>query len=191
MSLQQAQALRGEGRHEEARELLLALCAQHPGDASIAFATACVHDFLGHEAKAVPHYLRALAGELPANERRSAYTGLGSTYRTPGRYAEAEAVLLEGLAQFPQAAEIRTFLALTRHNLGRSREAVQALLQLLAETSADAHIRAYARAIAFYAQDVDRTWPGAWPPAARAGAAAGEHPRLTPAVPGLGLRHGS
>jgi hypothetical protein len=45
------------------------------------------------------------------------------------------------------------------HNRGRSKAAVELLLTLLAETSADDGIRAYRRAIAAYAEDVDRRWP--------------------------------
>jgi thioredoxin-like negative regulator of GroEL len=107
----------------------------------------------------VPHYRAALAGDLPDDLRRSAYLGLGSTCRTLGRYAEAEQVLHEGLRRYPEANEMRAFLAMVEHNLGRSKPAVEGLLRLLVETSADPGIRAYAGAIAFYAGDVDRVWP--------------------------------
>jgi thioredoxin-like negative regulator of GroEL len=159
MSLATARELRAAGRHDEARLLLVALAAAAPGDAEVQYEAACVHDFLGLEAQAVPYYLAALAGTLPDEHLRSAYTGLGSTYRTLGRHAEAEQVLLRGLQRFPDAAEMRVFLAMTQHNLGRSKPAIESLLKLLAETSADPGIRAYAGAIAFYADDVDRIWP--------------------------------
>jgi triphosphoribosyl-dephospho-CoA synthetase len=51
------------------------------------------------------------------------------------------------------------FLAMVEHNLGNSRAAVEVLLELLARTSDDQHIRRYAEAIAFYARDIERTWP--------------------------------
>lgn len=159
LNLAGARALRAAGRHEEARALLVALAAAAPGDAGLQFEAACVHDFLGLEAQAVPYYVAALAGDLPDASRRSAYTGLGSTYRTLGRYADAERVLLEGRCRFPHAAEIEVFLAMTRYNLGQAKAAVQGLLGLLARTSGDAEVRAYAPAIEFYAQDLDRTWP--------------------------------
>lgn len=158
MKLTDALALRDQGQHEQARTLLLRLVAEAPGDAEIQYETACVHDKLGLEAEAVPFYLAALAGSLPDDKLRRAYLGLGSTYRTLGRYVESERTLLEGLTRFPGAPELRAFLAMTWHNLGRSKAAVECLLELLAATSADEHVRTYERAIAFYAQDVDRTW---------------------------------
>jgi tetratricopeptide (TPR) repeat protein len=161
MSLAAARELRAAGRYDEAGVLLVALAAAAPGDADVQYETACVHDFLGLEAQAVPYYVAALAGALPDDLLRSAYTGLGSTYRTLGRHAESEEVLQQGLGRFPEAAEMKVFLAMTRHNLGRSKAAVESLLRLLAETSADPGIRAYAGAIAFYADDVDRVWPAA------------------------------
>ena len=63
-----------------------------------------------------------------------------------------------GLAHFPDAAELKTFLAMTLHNLGQSRQAVELLLTVVADTSADAHVGAYREAIRFYARDVERTW---------------------------------
>jgi tetratricopeptide (TPR) repeat protein len=161
VNLATARELRAAGSHEEARALLVALAAAAPADAELQFEAAFVHDFLGLEAQAVPYYRAALAGDLADATRRSAYTGLGSTYRTLGRYADAERVLLEGRQRFPQAAEIEVFLAMVRYNLGQAKAAVRSLLGLLARTSSDAEVRAYAPAIEFYAQDLDRSWPAA------------------------------
>ncbi|VEB42052.1 Uncharacterised protein [Chromobacterium violaceum] len=44
------------------------------------------------------------------------------------------------------------------YNRGQHKEATQSLLALLADGSADNGIRAYRRAIRFYAEDLDRTW---------------------------------
>jgi thioredoxin-like negative regulator of GroEL len=67
--------------------------------------------------------------------------------------------LEQGLAEFPDANELRVFLAMADHNLGQSRKAVETLLSLLAKTTNDPAIATYRRAIEFYAQDVGRTWP--------------------------------
>jgi thioredoxin-like negative regulator of GroEL len=96
---------------------------------------------------------------LEPDARRGAFTGLGSTNRTLGRFAEARDALEQGLAEFPDANEMRVFLAMADHNLGQSRKAVESLLSLLAQTTNDPAIAVYRRAIEFYAQDVDRTWP--------------------------------
>ncbi|TAG45679.1 MAG: hypothetical protein EAZ30_15080 [Betaproteobacteria bacterium] len=156
---EQVKRLRQEGKHQEARDLLMTLVNAHPDDAMLQYEAACVHDFLGMEAEAVPFYVAALSGDLVAATRRSALVGLGSTYRTLGRFEDAERTLLIARAEFPEAAEVQVFLAMTRHNLGHSKEAVEALLRLLARTSRDESILAYSRAIDFYAADIDRTWP--------------------------------
>ena len=156
---EQIVALRHAGRHDEARTLAVALAARHPGDAMLQFQAACVHDFLGLEGRAVPYYLAALAGTLPQEQLRSAYLGLGSTYRALGRYAEAERTLEDGLARFPDAAELEVFLAMAQYNLGRSKQAVERLLRVLARTSGDAELQSYREAILLYAQDIERSWP--------------------------------
>lgn len=159
MSIRNARRLRSAGRHTEARELLIELARLNPSDAEVQFEAACVHDYLGEEAAAVPYYLAAIAGTLSEEHLRSALLGLGSTYRTLGRFAEAEATLQQAIVRFPDANEIKVFLAMVLHNQGRSKLAVETLLKLLAQTSMDEHIQAYKEAIALYAQDIERTWP--------------------------------
>jgi tetratricopeptide (TPR) repeat protein len=151
--------LRREGKHEEARLLAVELVAGSPQDAELQYEAACVHDGLGLEAQAIPYYTAAIAGDLRPEFLRSAYLGLGSTYRTLGRYVEAKAILQEGLVRFPNANEMKVFLAMVLHNLGDNKQAVEALLLVLAETTSDVNIQEYRRAIVFYAQDIERTWP--------------------------------
>jgi tetratricopeptide (TPR) repeat protein len=151
--------LRTEGHPEQARELLLALAAEFPEDAEVAYQTAWVHDTLGLEAEAVPFYERTLAGAGLSNEdRRGALLGLGSTYRTLGRYAEAVTTLRLGVSEFPDDGGLRTFLAMALYNTGEHHEAMRLLLTLLAASSRDPEVMAYRKAIELYAQDLDKTW---------------------------------
>jgi predicted Zn-dependent protease len=83
---------------------------------------------------------------------------LGSTLRALGQYPEAEATLRRGVKRFPEANDVKVFLAMALHNLGQSKAAVECLLAVLAQTSSDKEIQAYRRAITLYAQDIDRTW---------------------------------
>lgn len=156
---QQVRDLCDSGDLEGARRLALELVALDAGDAELQYEAACVHDRLGREAEAVPFYVAAIAGNLPAASLRGAYLGLGSTYRALGRYDSAETTLRAGLARFPDAAELNTFLAMTLHNRGRSKEAVELLLNVLAETSRDEHLAALREAILFYARDIEQSWP--------------------------------
>lgn len=158
VDLTHIQQLRTIGEHEMAQKELVCLAAKHPTNPLVQYETACVHDFLGLERAAVPFYHAALANGLAGNERRSAYLGLGSTYRALGEYENSAAVFEEGLAHFPEAAELRLFLAMTHYNLGQARPAVRALLHLLAESSADPFVQQYGRAIRFYADDLDAVY---------------------------------
>ena len=125
---EQVLSLRRAGKHEEACALAVSLAVQSPGDTELQYEAACVHDFLGREAQAVPFYLTALRGGLSDEKLRRAYVGLSSTYRVLGQYAAAERTARDGLARFPDAVEMRAFLAMALHNLGQSKHAVEMLL---------------------------------------------------------------
>lgn len=159
MTLSEIQALRQRGQHEEACNAAAQLAAALPDDGLVQYEAACLHDSLGREAEAVNYYVQAIHTGLPDTELRGAYLGLGSTYRTLGRYQEALAVFDQGLFAFPDAREMIVFKAMTEHNLGHSKAAVEALLRVIVETSNDPHIQAYARAIEVYAQDVESISP--------------------------------
>lgn len=155
--LTQAVRLREQGT-EQARIHLVTLSEQHPQHAGVAYQTAWTHDSFGLEAEAVPFYRRALDLQgLPPEDRHGAFLGLGSTYRVLGRYDESLTTLRLGLAEFPDDAALRTFLAMALHNTGKSREAVQILLLVTAATSADPQVQRYRRAISYYADHLDET----------------------------------
>ncbi|GAB2848188.1 tetratricopeptide repeat protein [Streptomyces deserti] len=150
--------LREQGHPEAARTRLLALAAEYPDDAQVAYQTAWVHDVLGLEAEAVPFYERGLSGAgLSPEDRRGAFLGLGSTYRVLGQYAKAVTTLRRGLAEFPEDGALQTFLAMALFNTRHHHEAMRILLRLLARTSEDPHVRQYRRAIEHYAEDLDET----------------------------------
>ncbi|MFI1224931.1 MULTISPECIES: tetratricopeptide repeat protein [unclassified Streptomyces] len=156
--LDEAYRLRTEGRPEEARERLLALTAEYPDDAEVAYRTAWIHDVLGLESEAVPYYERALAKpELGTEDRRGALLGLGSTYRVLGRYGQAVETLRRGVEDFPDDGALRTFLAMALFNTGEHQEAMRLLLELTAATSQDPYVQQYRRAIEHYAKDLDAT----------------------------------
>ncbi|WNF25438.1 tetratricopeptide repeat protein [Streptomyces sp. C11-1] len=156
--LDEAERLRAEGRPEEARERLLALTAEYPHDAEVAYRTAWIHDVLGLEAEAVTYYERCLAKpELSTEDRRGALLGLGSTYRILGRYGQAVEILRRGVEEFPEDGALRTFLSMALFNTGEHHEAMRLLLELTAATSDDPHVQGYRRAIEHYAKDLHET----------------------------------
>lgn len=158
MDAKTLESLRREGRHREVLHHGPGLLRQSPGDPELHFQLACAYDYLSLEAEAVPHYEAALVGPLSPSHTREALLGLGSTFRTLGRYEEAHEILSRGLREFPEAMEFRVFLAMALYNLGRPKEAVELLLDLIARTSADPDIQSYKAAISLYAQDIERQW---------------------------------
>ncbi|MBI5962414.1 MAG: tetratricopeptide repeat protein [Chloroflexi bacterium] len=157
-TLKDADKLRAKNRHEEARQLLVQLAAEFPTNPVVQYRTACVYDFLGREREAIPYYYAAIENDLPEADLRGAYLGLGSTYRTLGQYVESKKILLEGLEHFPDANEMKVFLAMTLYNLGENHEAVSSLLKLITDTTSDEIIENYERAIRFYADDLNKKW---------------------------------
>ncbi|NBE52078.1 tetratricopeptide repeat protein [Streptomyces boluensis] len=157
--LAEAVRLRESGRPEEARVRLVALAEELPTDAQVAYQTAWVHDTLGLEAQAVPHYRRALSlpGGLSAHERENAVLGLGSTYRVLGEYQQAVDTLTTASAEFPENGALKAFLAMALFNVGRHHDAMELLLTLVATTSDDPNVAEYRPAIEHYARDLNET----------------------------------
>jgi tetratricopeptide (TPR) repeat protein len=83
----------------------------------------------------------------------------GSTYRCIGEYQKAVDALRTGLARFPDIEVIAVFLAMVLYNIGEHREAMELLLRVITRTSNDNGVQRYRRAIDFYADKLDQTWP--------------------------------
>jgi predicted Zn-dependent protease len=158
--LARAVELRERGELEPARQLLLELRDEFPGDAHVAVQAAWVHDSLGLEDEAVRHYEAAIAGDLSDEELRGALLGLGSTYRAMGRDRDSARVLKQGIERFPDFRPLRVFHALTAYNRGQAREAVEQLLEVLLESTSDPDILRYRQSLSAYAEDLDRSWLG-------------------------------
>ena len=142
------------GQVATALEPLRALDARFPNVAEINYQLAWTCDTLGRAAEAVPFYEKAVALGLPPHELSGALLGLGSSLRILGRHDRAAEVLQSGRAQFPDNREFDVFLALALHNLGRSAEAMELLLKVIADTSDDPGLTAYQRAIRHYAENL-------------------------------------
>ncbi|WP_342423458.1 tetratricopeptide repeat protein [Paenibacillus sp. FSL E2-0178] len=159
ITIEAAIALRTSGQAEEARVMLLQLLSADDSNAELYYQLAWTHDVLGMEREAVSYYEQSLAHGLPDEEQKAgAMLGLGSTYRTLGAYSQSRELLEQGVLEFPHRAEFKAFLAMTLHNLGAHAEAMELLLKLLSETSADAGIHSYSKAIMFYADKLEQVW---------------------------------
>ncbi|OZB99073.1 hypothetical protein CJP46_01985 [Paenibacillus sp. XY044] len=157
-TFENAVALRQSGKAEKSREIWLSLLADRPEHPEILYQTAWTHDVLGLEKEAVPYYEKAISLGLQGEELAGAMLGLGSTYRTLGRYEDAKDLLKQAMERFPARREFSVFYAMALYNLGEHAAAMEMLLGQLAETSSDSGIQSYRKAIAFYADKLDRVW---------------------------------
>lgn len=153
--IEEAVALRKAGQLEASNTLLLAVVKAYPEDAMVNYQCAWSFDVLEREMEAIPYYEKAIALGLPKDDLKEAYLGLGSTYRTIGKYEQSKAVFEKALAQFEDNG-LKVFYAMTLYNLKLHEEAMSILLKLLAETSEDAHIKGYENAINYYADQLDK-----------------------------------
>lgn len=86
------------------------------------------------------------------------YLRLGSTFRTLGKYQQSQETLSKAIALFPENQALQVFYAMTLYNLNEHSNAMELLLNCIANSSTDVNIQKYKRAIQFYAEKLDETW---------------------------------
>ncbi|EGR1860777.1 tetratricopeptide repeat protein [Vibrio cholerae] len=156
--IKQAIDLRKEAKFQESRDLLATLLNDESYAAKAHLQIAWSYDNEGREQEAVGHYLSSLSGVLSPVERFDALFGLASTYRSLGNYVEALGYFEQAIIEYPDAIEVRPFYAMCLYNLGRHKEAMALLLELLLSTTSSDAIKEYHRAISLYVEDLDRKW---------------------------------
>ncbi len=158
MGFDEVLELKRSGNEESAVRLALQLAAADTEDFALQYKVACLLDSVGREPEAVAFYVKALVGLTHPRDRAGALLGLGSTYRTLGQYSLSIETFDRGVAEFPTDNAIKVFRAMTLYNLERSKDAMAQLLSVIADTANDERLRAYDRAIRFYAEDLDKIW---------------------------------
>lgn len=156
--LEKAIVLRNIGKYRESNELLVKLASEFNDDPFINYQCAWSFDVLGEESKAVGFYKKAIELGLLDEDLQGAILGLGSTYRTLGEYEKSKNVLHSGIEQYPNNRAIQVFYSMTLYNLEEHGTAMELLLNCLAETTTDADILKYKKAINFYSDKLDKVW---------------------------------
>jgi tetratricopeptide (TPR) repeat protein len=117
-------------KHEEARQILLALHADFPDAPQVNYQCGWIHDLLG----------------------------LGSTYPCISEYQKSIETFRHALTLFPDSHEFNVFLGIAYYNTGEYSKAMELLLNSLTDTSSHEGILRYRRAIRFYSDKLDQTW---------------------------------
>lgn len=129
---------------------LRALIDERPADdAASVYEWASVHDFLGHEAEAIPLYRRALSLGLDQTRRAQAQIQLASSLRNIGDTSEAIRILEEMESDGSTGDAQQAFLALALFDAGRPGDALRVALMALGKT-----LPFYGRAITRYADEI-------------------------------------
>lgn len=150
--------LRKQGKLEESKDIILKLSGEHPEDAYISYQCAWSYDALGMEDKAVPYYEKAIEKGLSDEDLQGALLGLGSTYRTLGKYHKSREIFEKAILLFPDNKAFQIFYSMTLYNLSDFSKAMEILLKNLVETTKDENIKKYEKAIEFYADKLDIIW---------------------------------
>lgn len=156
--LNQAIKFRELGQLEKSNNVLNELVQSFPTDAYINYQCAWSFDVMGEESKAVPYYEKAIELGLSGKDLEGAIIGLGSTYRTLGKYEKSHDIFIKGLELYPNNQAIKVFFSMTLYNLHKHSSAMEILLNSLVQTSTNEDIQRYKRALTFYADKLDETW---------------------------------
>ena len=125
-----------------------------PDDVAAQIAAAYACDRAGDERAAIRHYERAWALGVPEAERRGFLVGFGSTLRNVGRADDAVAILAAAVADDPDYAPLRAFLALALHAAGHPRAALATMLGVALDTMRPGALDGYERALTAYHQEL-------------------------------------
>ncbi len=150
-------ALRKNGQAEEALKILDKLLVEDSQHPDINYQMAWTMDSLGRESEAVPFYEKAIANGL-VEDRSGALLGLGSTYRCLGEYEKSLKIFDQAVLEFPEHRGLRVFRSLTLYNLRKLEDSFGEILTLLLDTTNDATIKSYDRALRFYSDKLSETW---------------------------------
>ncbi|MFM9281003.1 tetratricopeptide repeat protein [Paenibacillus jiagnxiensis] len=156
--LEKALQLRSEGQLEVSNQMLIELVELYPQDALVNYQCAWSFDVLGREREAIPLYEKAVSLGLAGEDLEGALLGMGSTYRTLGEYESSQRTFRKGMELFPDNRAMKVFYAMTLYNLQQHPQAMEILLQCIAESSSDSEIQNYKRAILFYSDQLDKVW---------------------------------
>jgi tetratricopeptide (TPR) repeat protein len=156
--LEKALQFRSEGEFAASNHILVELVKLYPQDALVNYQCAWSFDVLGREREAIPFYEKAVSLGLAGEDLEGALLGMGSTYRTLGEYESSHHTFRKGMELFPDNRAMKVFYAMTLYNLQQHPQAMEILLQCIAESSSDSEIQKYKRAILFYSDQLDKVW---------------------------------
>lgn len=141
--------LRRKGRLIESNQVIMELLQLDSHNASLHYQRAVGLDILGQEIESIPYYVKAIELGLPNDELEYAFVGLGTIYRSHGRFLESKALFELSISIFPGKEQMKVFYAMALYNLGEYRKAIEYLIDVLSWTTTNKDILKHYRAITY------------------------------------------
>ncbi|MFI3132006.1 tetratricopeptide repeat protein [Mammaliicoccus sciuri] len=148
--------LRSKKEYIKAKEKMENILSKDPNNAYYNYQMAWCLDNLGLEHEAIHYYHKSINNNLELIYLKDAYIGLGSTYRSIGKYKEAEHILNEGLTKFDDSPVLKIFLAITQYNMNNNQKSVSLLIDTLLTNVENTEIHEYKNALKFYNENLDK-----------------------------------
>ncbi|PNY95996.1 hypothetical protein BU004_12630 [Mammaliicoccus sciuri] len=148
--------LRSKKEYIKAKEKMEDILSKDPNNAYYNYQMAWCLDNLGLEHEAIHYYHKSINNNLELIYLKDAYIGLGSTYRSIGKYKEAEHILNEGLTKFDDSPVLKIFLAITQYNMNNNQKSVSLLIDTLLTNVENTEIHEYKNALKFYNENLDK-----------------------------------
>jgi len=150
--------LRANGEKLKALETIKACLEENQNDAMANYQCAWCYDTLEQGKEAIPYYIKAIENGLSSENLEGAYLGLGSTYRSLGKYQKSEEIFERAISKFPENINFKVFYSMTLYNLGKHNKSMELLLKIISDTSNDNKIKNYKDAILFYSDKLDKNF---------------------------------
>ncbi|MBO1230838.1 tetratricopeptide repeat protein [Mammaliicoccus sciuri] len=148
--------LRSKKEYIKAKEKMEDILSKDPNNAYYNYQMAWCLDNLGLEHEAIHYYHKSINNNLELIYLKDAYIGLGSTYRSIGKFKEAEHILNEGLTKFDDSPVLKIFLAITQYNMNNNQKSVSLLIDTLLTNVENTEIHEYKNALKFYNENLDK-----------------------------------
>lgn len=128
---------------------------QNPGDVVAQLQAAYACDKFGDEERALHYYEIALSLNVPKVDEKKVLICYASTLNNIGRCGDAIMHLTKASQEYPESAEVWTFLSLALRKAGNFDEAYKALLKATVIEAGAAGLGGFSRAVSEYLAEIE------------------------------------
>lgn len=132
------------GKHTEALKIFTTLQNENQLETSQHYMEAAfASDRAGQEHDAIPLYIRALAGDITAQEKLHVYFCLASSYRVIGETMMAQTTLEQAIKTYPDEANFQILQALLEYEYGNTAKSISQFLNIVEKHISQENLEPY------------------------------------------------